>query len=254
MARAAVLERLIPPRVSIVWHEATVTEVVVESRRARTIVFAIPDWPGHRAGQHLDVRLTAEDGYTAERSYSLSSAPEDGVVAVTVDEIEDGEVSPYLVEEVRAGDVLEVRGPIGGHFTWSVDEGGPLVLVAGGSGIVPIMAMLRHRARQGSTADVRLLRSVRDPDVALWSAELAALTPAEGLQVRTTWTRRAPDGWDGLTGRITEPMLADLGPAPAAAPRAFVCGPTPFVEHVADLLIDLGHDPARIHTERFGGA
>jgi ferredoxin-NADP reductase len=223
---------------------ATVREVRPETARASTLVLDVGDWPGHRAGQHVDVRLTAEDGYTAQRSYSIASAPEEPTVAVTVERLDDGEVSPYLVDEVRAGDPLEIRGPIGGPFTWSVDDGGPLLLVAGGSGLVPLAAMLRHRAARGSDVPARLLVSVRAPEDALFRDELA-----EGTW---TFTRQAPEGWTGPTGRVDAAMLAGLGLTPADAPRIFVCGPSGFVTHVTDLLVDAGHDPLTMRTERFG--
>ena len=251
MAGAAVLERLTDRR-PIAWRVATVRDVVVESPEARTLRLDVPGWPGHRAGQHVDLRLTAEDGYQAQRSYSISSPPEADAVDVTVELVADGEVSPYLVEVVEPGDAFEVRGPIGGHFTWSVDEGGPVLLVAGGSGLAPLMAMLRHRATQRSTVDASLLVSARTAGVALYREEVDALEPREGLEVAWTFTREAPPGWAGYARRVDAEMLAAVGPAPAAAPRCFVCGPTPFVESVAELLVDLGHAPQRIHAERFG--
>jgi ferredoxin-NADP reductase len=251
MAGAAVLERLRsgPP---IRWRTATVRDVVAESARARTIVLDVPGWPGHRAGQHVDVRLTAEDGYQAQRSYSIASAPEAGGLELTVELVDDGEVSPYLVEELAPGDAFEVRGPIGGHFTWAAQEGGPLVLVAGGSGLVPIMSMLRHRAACGSDAEAHVLVSARSPEDALYRDELERLEPREGLRVAWTYTRTPPLGWAGWRRRVDASMLAELGPPPAARPRSFVCGPTPFVETVAGLLVDAGHDPRSIHAERFG--
>ncbi len=247
MERAAVLERLTPLR----WRVVTARDIVVETPTARTIVLDVPGWPGHRAGQHVDVRLTAEDGYQAQRSYSIASAPELDEVELTVELIEDGEVSPYLAEELLPGDEFEVRGPVGGHFTWSVQDGGPLLLVGGGSGVVPLMAMLRHRAARGSTVDARLLLSARSHEDVIYRDELAALD-RRGLTVATTLTREQPAGWDGLSGRVDAAMLAGLGPAPAERPHIFVCGPTPFVEHVADLLVDAGHDAGAIHAERFG--
>ena len=247
MARAALLERLGP----IAWRVATVRDVIDETPSARTLVLEVPDWPGHRAGQHVDVRLTAEDGYQAQRSYSIASPPELEHVELTVERLDDGEVSPYLTEEVRAGDQLELRGPIGGHFTWSADEGGPLLLVAGGSGLVPLMAMLRHRAARASTVATHVLISARTPQDALYEAELAALDPG-GLHLARTYTRAAAPGWTGWTRRVDAEMLAAVGPPPADAPRVFTCGPTAFVERVADLLVDAGHAPRRIHAERFG--
>jgi len=238
-------------RVPLAWRVATVREVVEENPSARTLVLDVPGWPGHRAGQHVDVRLTADDGYQAQRSYSIASAPELDAVELTVERLDDGEVSPYLTEEVRAGDQLELRGPIGGHFTWSAGDGGPLLLVAGGSGLVPLMAMLRHRAARASSVETHVLISARTRGDALYEDELAALAPA-GLRVSRTYTRGGPPGWTGWTRRVDAEMLAEVGPPPAAAPLAFTCGPTPFVERVADLLVDAGHDPHRIHAERFG--
>ncbi|MCW2953901.1 MAG: oxidoreductase [Conexibacter sp.] len=254
MARAALLERLISAPQRLSWRIATVREVIEENPRARSLVLDVPAWAGHRAGQHLDVRLTAEDGYQAQRSFSIASPPEQPTVELTVDPIEDGEVSPYLTQAVRAGDELEVRGPIGGPFTWTVDDGGPLLLLGGGSGLVPLMAMLRHRAARESTIETRALISVRTATDALYRRELAELGPREGLEVRWTYTRTAPPGWDGWRGRVSAEMLELLGSpaAPQARPRVFVCGPTGFVEHVATLLVDAGHDPARVRTERFG--
>jgi ferredoxin-NADP reductase len=212
----------------------------------------VPAWPGHVAGQHVDVRLTAEDGYQAERSYSIASPPEDAQLALTVEQIDDGEVSPYLTEELRAGDQFELRGPIGGPFTWRVQDGGPLLLAAGGSGLVPLMAMLRHHAAQGSGVDARLLVSARSlPDI-LYRGELERLGGAEAVQIRYTLTRSRPAGWRGFDGRVDADMLRAVGPAPAQQPKVFVCGPTAFVEHVADLLVSLGHEPAAIRAERFG--
>lgn len=237
---------------SLGWRIARIREVIDETRRARSIVLDVPGWAGHRAGQHLDVRLTAEDGYQAQRSFSIASAPEASGVELTVERIDEGEVSPYLVEGAAIGAELEVRGPIGGPFTWSVDDGGPLLLLAGGSGLVPLMAMLRHRAARASTIDARALISVREPSDALYRAELERLTPREGLDVRWTWTRAAASDLPGYRGRIDAGMLADLGPAPTDRPLVFVCGPTGFVERAADLLVDAGHEPGRIRTERFG--
>jgi ferredoxin-NADP reductase len=224
-----------------------------ETPAARTLVLDVPGWPGHVAGQHVDVRLTAEDGYQAQRSYSIGSAPEADDLELTVERIDDGEVSPYLVDEVRAGDQFELRGPVGGHFTWRVADGGPLLLVAGGSGLVPLMAMLRHRAARAAAGDARLLVSARSRDDLLYRDELAALAARrDGLAVACTLTRDRPPGWDGYARRVDAAMLAEVGPAPGAAPRVFVCGPTAFVERVADLLVSIGHAPAAIRAERFG--
>jgi ferredoxin-NADP reductase len=232
---------------------ATVVELIEETPHAKTLVLDVPGWPGHAAGQHLDVRLTAEDGYVAERSYSIASAPEAARVALTVERIDDGEVSPYLAGELVVGDQFEVRGPVGGHFTWRADDGGPLLLVGGGSGLVPLMAMLRHRAAAGSRADTRLLVSAREAGALLYRDELERLGSAgDGLSITYTLTRERPPRWDGFTRRVDAEMLEAVGPAAAAAPRSFICGPTPFVEAVADALVALGHGAAAVHTERFG--
>jgi ferredoxin-NADP reductase len=238
------------------WREATVAAVRDETPRARTLLLDVGGWPGHVAGQHVDVRLTAEDGYQAQRSYSIASAPEDPELALTVERLDDGEVSPYLAGEVRAGDVLELRGPIGGHFAWRVADGAPLLLVGGGSGVVPLMAMLRHLAHHpGADAqfDVRLLVSARSPEDLLYREELERLADAGLLALHVTLTRVQPPGWAGLARRVDAAMLAEVGPEPASAPRVFVCGPTAFVETVADALVALGHDPRAIHAERYGG-
>jgi ferredoxin-NADP reductase len=248
---AALLERLRIRR-AITWRTATVAEIAEETARARTIVLDVPDWPGHVAGQHLDVRLTAEDGYQAQRSYSIASAPEDPRIVLTVEGLEDGEVSSYLAGDLLPGDQFEVRGPIGGHFTWSVEDGGPLLLVGGGSGLVPLMAMVRHRAARESTVETRLLVSARRWDEVFYRDELSALAAGDGLVTRYTLTREQPSGWTGDGRRVDADMLAALGPAPADAPRVFVCGPTAFVETVADALVGLGHAPGAIHAERFG--
>jgi ferredoxin-NADP reductase len=218
----------------------------MEAPRVRTLVLDVPGWPGHMAGQHVDVRLTAEDGYQAQRSYSIASAPEAPRVELTVEELPDGEVSPYLVEDAQPGDQFEVRGPIGGYFVWRARDGGPLLLVAGGSGVVPLMAMIRHRAATGSDADARLLLSVKTRADIIYRAELEA----SGVALHFTLTREAPDGW--TTGRIDLEKVRAAGPPPAEAPHIYVCGPTPFVEEAARLLVAAGHEPGRIRTERFG--
>jgi ferredoxin-NADP reductase len=246
------LERLSGARAPIVWRLATLREAIAETSHAKTLVFDVPGWPGHFAGQHVDVRLTAADGYQAERSYSIASPPGDARLALTVERIGDGEVSPYLCDELRDGDQLELRGPVGGHFTWRVQDGGPLLLVAGGSGLVPLMAMLRHRAAEHSTVDTRLLVSSRSLEDMLYRDELAQLGGSDGLDVHYTLTRAAPSGWTGWNRRVDAEMLSAVGPGPGERPRVFVCGPTPFVEGVADVLVALGHDPAAIHAERFG--
>jgi ferredoxin-NADP reductase len=236
-------------RAPIRWRTVTVREVVDETAQAKTLVLDVPDWAGHVAGQHVDVRLTAEDGYQAQRSYSIASAPEDRRLALTIERIDDGEVSPYLAGEVRAGDEFEIRGPVGGHFTWRVQDGGPLLLVAGGSGLVPLMAMLRHRAAQGNDVDARLLLSARSLEDVFYRDELSAL---DGVRVSYTLTRERPADWSGYDRRVDAEMLAEVGPAASEDPRIFVCGPTAFVEQAAESLLSLGHEPGGIRTERFG--
>jgi ferredoxin-NADP reductase len=228
---------------------ATVRATRAETPGARTIVLDVPEWPGHVAGQHVDVRLTAEDGYRAERSYSIASAPEAADLELTIERIDDGEVSPYLTDEVREGDEFEVRGPVGGHFTWRAEDGGPLLLVAGGSGIVPLMAMLRHRAARGSDAEARLLVSARRWDDVIYRDEIEAL---QGVPTSFALTREQPAGWMGFDRRVDAAMLEAVGPPPSARPHAFVCGPTAFVERAADLLVAAGHYPRAIRAERFG--
>jgi ferredoxin-NADP reductase len=215
-------------------------------------VLKVPEWPGHTAGQYVDVRLTAEDGYQAERSYSIASAPEEARVMLTVERIDDGEVSPYLTGELRAGDSFELRGPLGGHFSWHIGLGGPLLLLAGGSGLVPLISMLRHRAIRHSALPARLLLSARSSTDILYRDELAALARSDGLEIHTTLTRERPPGWQGWDRRVDREMLVAAGFGPVANPRIYVCGPTPFVERAADLLVELGHPPAAVHTERFG--
>ena len=244
MAGAAVLGRL-------TWRVANVVDVDVETSRAKTISFDVPGWPGHRAGQHVDVRLTDEDGYQAERSYSIASAPGGTRIELTVERLDDGEVSPYLTDELRTGDRIELRGPIGGYFVWEPDEGGPVLLVGGGSGVVPLMAMIRRRDGAGSTADMRLLFSSRSWDDVIYRDELERRS-GNGLTVVHTLTRTQPPGWTGYSRRIDGAMLDEVGPTPDQEPHVFVCGPTPFVEAVADALVRLGHQAQRIKTERFG--
>ena len=210
------------------------------------------DWPGHRAGQHVDVRLTAEDGYQAQRSYSIASAPEDDHLVLTVERLEDGEVSPYLLDELRPGDALELRGPIGGYFVWNESHGGPLLLLAGGSGIVPLRSMLRHRAAVESSVPVRLLYSSRSLGEVIYREELARLDAANGVDVRFTLTREWPDGWQGFRRRIDRELLGEVAWPAEERPLVYVCGPTAFVETAANGLVDLGHDPRLIKTERFG--
>jgi ferredoxin-NADP reductase len=236
----------------VLWQIAEVSGVVDETARVRTLDLSAPEWPGHRAGQHLDVRLTAEDGYQAERSYSIASAPENGL-AITVERLEDGEVSPYLVDELRVGDRLELRGPIGGYFVWTPTDGGPLLLIAGGSGIVPLMAMIRHRTAAGSDVPTRLLYSSRTYEDVIYRDELDRLqADGNGLEVFHTLTRAKPSGWTGYSRRIDDEMLGQVAWPAEEEARVFVCGSTRFVDAAADGLVRLGYDPLRIRTERFG--
>jgi ferredoxin-NADP reductase len=246
MGRAAIQGRLS-------WRLGRVIDRLHETPRVKTLVLDVPDWPGHRAGQHVDVRLTAADGYQAQRSYSIASAPEADHVALTVERLEDGEVSPYLVDDVAKGDQLELRGPIGGHFIWDVDMHGPLLLVAGGSGIAPLMAMIRHRAARSSTVPVRLLYSSRSLEDVIYKRELDALAArADGLEVFHTLTRSRPTDWNGYSRRIDTEMLADVGFLAEQRPLCMVCGPTQLVEAVATALTELSHPADRVKTERFG--
>jgi ferredoxin-NADP reductase len=228
-----------------------VIDTSTETPRVKTVAFDVPEWPGHRAGQHVDVRLTADDGYQAERSYSIASAPDGRRVELTVERLDDGEVSPYLTDELRPGDTIELRGPIGGYFVWEPPLGGPLFLVGGGSGVVPLMAMLRVRARAGSDAETRLLFSSRSWDNVIYRDELEQLQN-DRLSVIHTLTRSQPPGWTGYARRVDPEMLTEVAPAPAEHPLVYICGPTPFVEAVASALVKLGHEPQRIKTERFG--
>ena len=252
MARTALPERL-------TWRVGHVTAVRDETATARTLVLDMPGWPGHLPGQHVDVRLTAPDGYRAQRSYSIASAWTDGgvdgeAVELTVQRLDDGEVSPYLTEVVRVGDPLELRGPVGGWFVWRAADPAPVLLVAGGSGIVPLMAMVRARAAARARTPFRLIYSVRTPADACYAAELhRRVRDDAGLDVRFVYTRRTPDDWPEPAKRLTADTLATHGWPPDFTPAVFVCGPTGFVEAAADLLVGLGHDPQRIRTERFGG-
>jgi ferredoxin-NADP reductase len=245
VAGTAVLGRL-------TWQLAEVLEILPETDSVASLVLDVPDWPGHRAGQHVDVRLTAEDGYQAQRSYSIASPPEEGHLVLTIERLEDGEVSPYLVGEVRPGDRFELRGPIGGYFVWEADTSGPLNLLAGGSGIVPLMAMLRHRVAAGSDVPARLLYSARSLEDVIYREELERrAAPGTGLEVAYTLTRSQPEGWTGYARRIDESMLAAVF-GRGGDQAIYVCGPTSFVEVVASALVALEHDPSRIRTERFG--
>jgi ferredoxin-NADP reductase len=255
MARAA-----LPGRLN--WHAATVTELSTETARVRSIGLELPDWPGHRAGQHVDVRLTADDGYQAQRSYSIASAPAAGHLLLTVERLDDGEVSPYLVDELRVGDELELRGPIGGYFVWEEAMAGPVLLVGGGSGVVPLQSIVRHHRAIASRVAMRLLYSARTLADVLYREELdvgrtqaAQISrPAAGsdVEVTLTLTRESPAGWTGYARRIDRDLLAAVGWPPEDRPLVYICGPNGFVETAAELLVDLGHQPDRIRTERFG--
>ena len=213
----------------------------------------VPEWPGHLPGQHVDVRLTAEDGYQAERSYSIATPADGHRVTISVERIDDGEVSPYLAGELRVGDQLELRGPIGGYFVWTPEDHRPLLLAGGGSGIVPLMAMLRARVAAGSDVPVRLLVSARSIDEIIYRAELDSIASANpGVEIRPTLTRAQPPGWTGYGRRVDREMLAEIAWPVEQMPRSFACGPTGFVEAVASGLVDLGHEPGNIRTERFG--
>jgi ferredoxin-NADP reductase len=241
----------ISPRLA--WQRATVLDLIAETPHVKSLVLDVLAWPEHSAGQHLDVRLTAEDGYQAERSYSIASAPADPHVTLTIERLDDGEVSPYLTDEVRPGDQLELRGPIGGWFTWQPLEGGPLLLVAGGSGIAPLMAMIRQRAAVQSPVPVCLLYSSRAYEEIIYREELDRRAAADmDLQVFHTLTRAQPPGWQGYSRRIDRAMIEEVAWAPQERPLVFVCGPTPLVESVATTCVELGYAPERIKTERFG--
>jgi ferredoxin-NADP reductase len=241
------------PPARLAWRIGEVVETRPATPRTRSLYLDVPGWEGHKAGQHVDVRLTAEDGYQAQRSYSIASAPEEGRIELVVERLDDGEVSPYLTDELRTDDKLELRGPIGGWFAWEAREGGPLFLVAGGSGVAPLMAMIRHRAAAGSDAACRLLYSSRSREDTIFAGELDRLTASDGsLEVVHTLTRSQPSGWTGYARRIDDEMLAEVAPSPEQRPLVFVCGPTPLVESVATSLVGLGHDAGRIKTERFG--
>jgi ferredoxin-NADP reductase len=233
------------------WLGAAVLDVAEETPHVKTIAFDVPGWPGHLPGQHVDVRLTAEDGYQAQRSYSIASAPNGTHIELTVERLDDGEVSPYLTEELRAGDEIELRGPVGGYFVWEPSRGGPLLLVAGGSGVVPLMAMVRRRAAVGSDVDTRLLFSSRAWEDVIYRDELERLQ-GDGLAVVHTLTRSQPPRWTGYARRVDADMLAEVGPAASERPQIYVCGPTPFAEAASQALVALGHEPLRIRIERFG--
>ncbi|HEV3235139.1 MAG TPA: ferredoxin reductase [Candidatus Dormibacteraeota bacterium] len=246
MARTAVLGRL-------TWQLGEVVELVEETTTVSSLVMTVPDWTGHQPGQHVDLRLTAEDGYRTQRSYSIASAPEQGRLAVTVERLDDGEVSPYLVGVVIVGDKVEFRGPIGGYFVWDeTATAQPLLLVGGGSGVVPLMSMIRHRAAVNSKIPTRLLYSSRSVDDVIYRKELDQLGRGDGLSVHLTLTRTQPPGWTGFARRIDREMLQEVAWPMIDSPLAFVCGPTSFVESAAEILVSLGYDPRSVKTERFG--
>ena len=245
MARTALPGRL-------TWQLGRVLELVDETPRSKSIALELPDWRGHRAGQHVDVRLTAGDGYQAQRSYSIASAPTDSSFMLTIERLEDGEVSPYLVDVLRPGDELELRGPIGGYFVWEEAFGGPLLLIAGGSGVVPLRAMLRQWAAGKRTTPVRLLYSARSLDEVIYREELTRARSETGAEVTMTLTREWPDDWTGYRGRVSRELLEQFAWPPTEQPLVYACGPTSFVETVAQTLVELGHEPHKIRTERFG--
>jgi ferredoxin-NADP reductase len=248
MERTALLGRL-------TWQLGEVVATHPETARTKSLTLSVPNWVGHLAGQHVDLRLTSDDGYQAERSYSIASPPEDGQqITLTIERLDDGEVSPYLTEELRVGDKLELRGPIGGYFVWEERLGGPLLLIAGGSGIVPLMAMIRHRRAVGSPIPTRLLVSSRTYEDIIYRDELERLVgTGMALEVIHTLTRTPPPGWTGYSRRIDAELLRDIAwPAEEQHPLVYICGPTPFVETAAAELLPLGYEPTRIKTERFG--
>ncbi len=235
------------------WQIGTITRNTPMTPRTHVIDIELPEWSGHLAGQHVDVRLTAEDGYRAERSYSIASAPHPTTIELAVERLDDGEVSMYLTDVLVPGDQLELRGPIGGHFVWTPSDGGPVLLVAGGSGVAPLMSMIRERFAQGSDVPMRLLYSSRSWDEVIYRDELADLAARnDGFELVQTLTRRQPPGWTGLSRRIDHQMLVEVAYPPDAVPLAYVCGPTALVETAAGLLVELGYDPLRVKTERFG--
>jgi ferredoxin-NADP reductase len=244
VARAA-----LPGRLN--WQLATVVELIDETARAKSIVLDAPAWPGHRAGQHLDVRLTAEDGYQAQRSYSIASAPADPYLAITVERLDDGEVSPYLTDELRVGDTFELRGPIGGYFVWQRSITRPLLMIAGGSGVVPFRSMLRDWATGPRSQSPRLVYSSRALEQVIFRSELDAFS-RDGVDVQITLTRESPAAWRGHRGRISPQLLTETAFPVADDPIAYVCGPNGFVETASQALLDLDYPPARIRTERFG--
>jgi ferredoxin-NADP reductase len=234
------------------WLVATVAETIQETARATTLRLDVPSWPGHRAGQHVDVRVTADDGYQAQRTYSIASPPEAGQPELTVVRFDDGEVSPYLCTVADVGDQIEVRGPIGGWFVWDGDDTKPVLMVGGGSGVVPLMAMMRHHHRRRSLSDMQLVYSARTLDDVIYRDELGWLAGAGCRDLTLTLTREQSPTWTGRRGRVDAALLEEVGWPPRARPRCYVCGATPFVEAVSAALVELGHEPAMVKTERFG--
>jgi ferredoxin-NADP reductase len=245
MARAVLPGRL-------TWQFCRVIETVMETSRAKSIVLEPPSWPGHLAGQHVDVRVTFDDGYQAERSYSIASGPEDRYLVLTVERIGSGVVSAYLVDQLRAGDELEVRGPVGGYFVWEKQLPGPLLLVAAGAGIVPFRSMLRHCAATGDVVDLRLLYSSRSLEDAIYRDELIRFAAYEEVDMRFTLTTTWPASWRGYRRGVDREMLQEVGWPAQDDPLIYVCGPGGFVEQVARSLTAIGHQAERIRTERFG--
>ena len=237
----------------LMWQIGEISDIVQETPRVATLTIDLPRWSGHLAGQHVDVRLTADDGYQAQRSYSIASPPEDARLAITVERLDDGEVSPYLVGELKPRDKLELRGPIGGFFVWRAGDPRPLLLIAGGSGVVPLMAMIRHRAAVGDHTPVRLLYSSRSFEDIIYRSELDGLAAADkNLVVAHTLTRSQPSGWTGFARRLDRAMIDEVAWPAGERPQVFICGPTSFVEAAAGLLIDHGYESGWIKTERFG--
>lgn len=248
-----VIDTAATPARRLEWRLAVVREIVVETYRVKSLLLHVDNWGGHLPGQHLDIRLTAEDGYQTQRSYSIASPPEDELLTLTVERVADGEVSQYLVGDLRAGDQFELRGPIGRYFVWTAAMAGPLWLIAGGSGIVPLMAMLRHRDRRNGRAPALLLYSSRSLEDVIYREELDAMARCDPhLRVVNTLTRKQPEGWMGHRRQIDKALLAEACFLPEQNPRIFVCGSTPFVEDASRLLVELGYDPLAIKTERFG--
>ncbi len=246
MARAAVLGRL-------TWLVGRLAAVREETATARTLVLDVPGWAGHLPGQHVDVRLTAEDGYSTERSYSIASAPGETRIELTIQRLDDGEVSPYLTEVLTPGNPLELRGPIGGYFAWHPGDSQPVLLIGGGSGVVPLMAMARTRVATGSITPMQLIYSTRSPDTLLYADELQRIAaPGTGPDIDIVYTREAPAGWPGPVGRLDAGQLLDLAGPPSAGQQCLICGPTGFVESAARLLVDQGIGERQIRTERFG--